>query len=122
MIKQLINWLKGDAAADTGQSAQSRRRVSVHASLHARAAPFPSAQSRPDKRTVGAGFEGRSENVSPGKSVLVSNGDAVDDTGARESLKLFDHAPLHPDESLGVDPYNSGKFDRSRHWDTRFRN
>jgi hypothetical protein len=37
-------------------------------------------------------------------------------------LKLFDDVPLDPEEPMGIDPYNSGEFDRSRHWDTRFRN
>ena len=122
MIKRLINWFKGDAAAETGRSAQQRRRVSVHASLHARATPSPAVRPQSAIRELGAGFEGRIENAGPGKNVLVSNGDAVDDTGARETLRLFDEAPLDPNEPMGIDPYNSGEFDRSRHWDTRFRN
>ena len=122
MITRLINWLKGDSATGIGRSAQQRRRVSVHASLHARAELSPAARPQPAIRELGAGFGGRIENAGPGKNVLVSNGDAVDDTGARESLRLFDDTPLDPDEPMGIDPYNSGEFDRSRHWDTRFRN
>ena len=122
MIKRLINWLKGDAAAETGRPVQQRRRVSVHASLHARATPSPAARPQPAVRQLGAGFEARIENAGPGKNVLVSNGEGVDDTGVREMLRLFDDAPLDPGESIGIDPYNSGEFDRSRHWDTRFRN
>lgn len=122
MIKRLINWLKGNTAADTGGPAQQRRRVSVHASLHARDIPSPAPRQQPDIGELKSAFEGRIENVGPGKNVLVSNGDAVDDTGAREMLKLFDDTPLDPKEPTGIDPYNSGEFDRSRHWDTRFRN
>jgi len=122
MIKRLINWLKGDAAAETGRSATQRRRVSVHTSLHARVTPAPAARPQPAIRELGAGFDGRIETAGPGKNVLVSNGDGVDDTGARETLRLFDDAPLDPNEPMGIDPYNSGEFDRSRHWDTRFRN
>ncbi len=121
MIKQLINLFKGDTAADTGQPKQQRRRVSVHASLHARDIPSPASRQQADSPELHAGFKGRIENVGPGKNVLVSNGDAVDDTGAREMLKLFDDTPLDPVEPMGIDPYNSGEFDRSRHWDTRFR-
>ena len=29
---------------------------------------------------------------------------------------------LRGSEPVGIDPYNSGQFDRSRHWDSRFRN
>jgi hypothetical protein len=122
MIKRLIDWIKGDAAGDTGRPAPQRRRVAVHASLHARVTPSPATRRQPDIREPGSGLKGRIENVGPGKNVLVSNGDAVEDTGAREMLKLFDDVPLDPKEPMGIDPYNSGEFDRSRHWDTRFRN
>ena len=122
MIKRLVNWLKGDAASDTGRPADRSRRVSAYAALHARATPAPLPGRQPDVRKLGATFKGRIENAGPGKNVLVSNADAVDDTGAREMLKLFDDVPLDPNEPLGIDPYNSGEFDRSRHWDTRFRN
>ena len=120
MIRRLIDWFKGDA--DTGQPAPERRRVSAHTALHARVPPPPAPRQRRDSLEPGSGLEGRIENVGPGKNVLVSNTDAIDDTGARESLRLFDDTPLDPDEPMGIDPYNSGEFDRSRHWDTRFRN
>ena len=42
--------------------------------------------------------------------------------GTGEMLELLDDSPLDPGEPVGIDPYNSGEFDRSRHWDTRFRN
>ena len=122
MIKRLIDWFKGDDAGDTGRPAPQRRRVSAHASLHARVTPSPAARRQPDIRESGSGLQGRIENVGPGKNVLVSNGDDVEDTGARETLKLFDDAPLDPRESTGIDPYNSGEFDRSRQCDTRFLN
>ena len=76
----------------------------------------------PGVRDMGPGLEGRVENVGPGKNVLVHDGETIDDTGAREMLKLFDDSPLDPSEPVGIDPYNSGQFDRSRHWDSRFRN
>ena len=122
MIRRLVDWLKGDAASDTGRTAQRSRRVSAHAALHARATPAPLPERQADIRALGPAFKGRIENAGPGKNVLVSNADAVDDTGAREMLRLFDDVPLDPDEATGIDPYNSGEFDRSRHWDTRFRN
>jgi len=121
MFKQWINWLKGDAESDPVKSPQQRRRVSAHAALHARSVPAPARTQKPDVREIGPTFEGRIENVGPGKNVLVADEDAIDDTGARESLRLFNDAPLDPGEPTGIDPYNSGQFDRSRNWDTRFR-
>ena len=122
MFKRWINWLKGDAASDPVQAPQQRRRTSAHAALHARSAPRAAARQAPDVRDLGPSFEGRVVNVGPGKNVLVRDGETIEDTGARETLKLFDDAPLDPSEPVGIDPYNSGQFDRSRHWNSRFRN
>ncbi|MDH4006120.1 MAG: hypothetical protein OEV32_14890, partial [Gammaproteobacteria bacterium] len=61
-------------------------------------------------------------NIGPGKNVLVRERHVSDDTGTQEMLKLLDDSPLDSDEPVGIDPYNSGEFDRSRHWNTRFRN
>lgn len=121
MFKQWINWLKGDASSDPVKSPQHRRRVSAHAALHARSVPTPARNRKPDIGEIEPTFEGRIENLGPGKNVLVADGDDIDDTGAREALRLLDDAPLDPGEPTGIDPYNSGQFDRSRNWDTRFR-
>jgi hypothetical protein len=122
MIKRLINWLKSGPASDIEEPAQQRRRVSAHAALHARATPTPTPGPRPDVSALNSEFEGRIENVGPGKNVLVRDTHLSDDTGTREMLKLLDDAPIDPEEPIGIDPYNSGEFDRSRHWNTRFRN
>ena len=121
MFKQWINWLKGEASSDPVKPPQQRRRVSAHAALHARSVPTPARTGKPDLRDIEPTFEGRIEDLGPGKNVLVADGDAIDDTGARETLRLFDDSPLDPSEPTGIDPYNSGQFDRSRNWDTRFR-
>ena len=122
MIRQLINWLKGGPAPENERPAPERRRVSAHAALHARVTPAPVRNPRPEINEVESEFEGRIENIGPGKNVLVRDGYTSDDTGSHEMLGLLDDSPLDPDEPAGIDPYNSGEFDRSRHWDTRFRN
>ena len=77
MVKRLINWLKGNAAADIGQPAK-RRRVSAHAALHARVTPPPPPRKQAEFLELGSGFEGRIENAGPsscsttGRSIRVS--------------------------------------------------
>jgi hypothetical protein len=122
MLKRWINWLKGDAASDPVRPAQQRRRVSAHAALHARSTPTPEPRKRPEFSDLAPVVDGRIENAGPGKNVLIRDGGAAEDTGSRETLKLPDGSPLDPDEPVGIDPYNSGQFDRSRHWNSRFRN
>ena len=55
-----------------------------------------------------------------GKNVLVQNEYQRDGTGADE-LSLVGESNEEVDTSGGIDPYNTGRFDRSKHWDKRFR-
>ncbi len=121
MFKRWINWFKGDTASDPVQAPQQRRRTSAYAALHARSTALEAGREQSVVRSTGACFAGRIQDIGPGKNVLVRDFETIDDTGARESLKLFDASPLDPSEPVGIDPYNSGLFDRSRHWDSRFR-
>ena len=121
MIRRLINWVKGETEPDDHEMTQERRRVSAHAALHARATPAPARKPEKEIGEFGDSFEGRIENIGPGKNVLVRDKLTSDDTGTQEALKLLDDSPLDPKEPVGIDPYNSGEFDRSRHWNSRFR-
>ena len=67
-------------------------------------------------------MDGQIESHGPGKNVLVKKKYVREDTGTYETLKILDDSILNEPEEDGIDPYNSGEFDRSRHWDKRFRN
>lgn len=62
---------------------------------------------------------GQIEDGGPGKNVLVRNKYLREDTGTHETLKIFDESLLDPEEENGIDPYNTGRFDRSKFWDVR---
>lgn len=67
-------------------------------------------------------ISGRIEDAGPGKNVLVRNRFVREDTGTHETLKILDETLLEPQqEEAGIDPYNTGRFDRAKHWETRFR-
>ena len=57
----------------------------------------------------------------PGKNVFVRNRFVREDTGTHETLKILDDSLLEAEEEAGIDPYNTGRFDRSKSWDVRFR-
>jgi hypothetical protein len=122
MISRIVNWLRGVPAPEPHRPTQQRRRVSAHAALHARAKQNPAPRQSLDISSPGGEFAGRIEDTGPGKNVLRRERLVSDDTGTREMLKLLDDSPLDKSEPAGIDPYNSGQFDRSRYWDTRFRN
>ncbi|HEX5788971.1 MAG TPA: hypothetical protein VFY03_12380 [Woeseiaceae bacterium] len=60
-------------------------------------------------------------DLGPGKNVLVRNKFRREDTGTHETLTIVDDSAVQTGEETGIDPYNTGKFDRSRNWDKRFR-
>ena len=44
-----------------------------------------------------------------------------EDTGTHETLTILDDSLTGKEEEDGLDPYNTGAFDRSKNWDNRFR-
>ena len=40
--------------------------------------------------------------------------------GTHETLTLLDDSLVDSGEETGLDPYNTGGFDRSKNWDRRF--
>jgi hypothetical protein len=61
------------------------------------------------------------EDGGPGKNVLTRTKYVREDTGTHETLKILDDSLVDSDEESGIDPYNTGGFDRSKNWNTRFR-
>jgi len=59
---------------------------------------------------------GRIEDGGPGKNVLIRNKYVREDTGTHETLKIFSAANVDQGDDDGQDPYNSGRFDRSKSW------
>ena len=63
-------------------------------------------------------MEGKIVDGGPGKNVLIRNKYVREDTGTHDSLKIVDDSlPKSADED-GIDPYNTGRFDRSKSWDS----
>jgi hypothetical protein len=56
----------------------------------------------------------------PGKNVLIRKF-VREDTGTHDTLKILDQSVLESDDASGIDPYNTGRFDRAKSWETRFR-
>lgn len=66
-------------------------------------------------------LHGRIESIGPGKNVYVRSQYIREDTGTHETLKIVDESLLQSENEDGFDPYNTGRFDRSKHWNTRTR-
>jgi len=88
----------------------------------ARAQQKPAGPAERESIDIEPHLEGRIEDLGPGKNVLIRNKYVREDTGTHDTLKILDDSMLETDEETGLDPYNTGQFDRSRNWDKRFRN
>jgi len=62
--------------------------------------------------------EGKIIDGGPGKNVLVRNKYVREETGTHDTLKIVDDSLLKSADEDGMDPYNTGRFDRSRSWDS----
>ena len=120
MIRRLLNWLR-PAGQEPAAPARTRQRA-VPKARPPRHAPTADAASG-DERLVEFDAEvgGSIEDSGPGKNVLIRNRFVREDTGTYETLKILDDSLVDDDEEAGIDPYNTGEFDRSRNWDKRFR-
>lgn len=76
----------------------------------------PATQSKTEPK-----FSGKIESQGPGKNVLIRNRYVREDTGTHETLKILDDSMVDSGEETGIDPYNTGGFDRSKNWNNRFR-
>lgn len=118
MVKQFANWLKARFSAERPVAAPNLRKTGSYV------APSPRLKKQQEPRaatdfadTVDEPAH-RIESNGPGKNVLVRI--RREDTGTHETLTLLDDSLVDSEEEAGLDPYNTGGFDRSKNWDRRF--
>lgn len=121
MLRRLISWFRGEPAPPQSRTAQLRRRSSAHAAVQDAAENPEQRELAPDFFETNQSVERRIESTGPGKNVLIRNKYVREETGTHETLKILDDSMLDGGDEDGIDPYNSGEFDRSKNWDKRFR-
>ena len=117
MLEKLKNWFTSrfsggdpDTMADHRSSRTPPRRVAT-----------PKVPRRtPEFVDTDDDLAGDIESHGPGKNVLIRNKFVREDTGTHETLKILDDSLIDSGEEAGLDPYNTGSFDRSKNWDRRF--
>ncbi|MGA8203678.1 MAG: hypothetical protein WB812_04110 [Woeseiaceae bacterium] len=123
-MKRLINWLtsrfssrKASPRPELNQTGSYLRETGSHA----RARHFTPKQAVPRRQAEFVKLEthvdGSIREAGPGKNVLVRNRFVREDTGTHETLRILDDASIETREETGIDPYNTGQFDRSRNWE-----
>jgi hypothetical protein len=130
MFEKIIKWIQGVGASQQSTPARELHQSGAHP--RPRQAPHDRHKSvdrrkNADRRTQPEFVEldptvaGKIVSNGPGKNVLVRNRYQREDTGTHETLKIVDDSLVDSGEETGIDPYNTGNFDRSKNWDKRFR-
>lgn len=118
-MKRFINWLKDRYAGGGAEPSTDLRQTGAHAPPR-RTVP---TQAVPDRQPEFVDLDphagGRIKGLGPGKNVLIRNKFVREETGTHDTLRILDDSLIETEEEEGMDPYNTGRFDRSRHWDSR---
>jgi len=127
-MKRFIKWLGQKLSPDTNYLDEDLhpendriRPVPVRVKPPAaRPRPQPPAAPTvsPDNIELSTGISGAIADGGPGKNVLVRSRFQQEDTGAHENLTIVDDTfPESEEKEAEFDPYNTGRFDRSKSWD-----
>lgn len=132
MLKILKKWLGKTPAQKAPEPMDMLRKTGSHRALRPTAKPAPGTPRKPQAqpkaanpskpRTPGRDVDTEKpiiEEVGPGKNVLVRRM-VREESGTHETLKILDDSVIEGEEESGLDPYNTGQFDRSKYWDKRF--
>lgn len=125
-MKRFLNWLADKISpqeashkvtrSHPGQPVRPAKKVSPRKLTAVRAAP-KSAYVKFD-----ATVSGEIVDAGPGKNVLKRSKFVREDSGTHDSLSIIDESAIvENNDEEGIDPYNTGRFDRSKNWDKRFR-
>ena len=125
-MKRLINWLTSKAMPKKASSTPARppdlgnlRNTGGHTVPRRKTVRQALPRSQPEFVDLDPKVGGRIEDRGPGKNVLIRNKYVREDTGTHETLKILDDSIIDTAEEEGIDPYNTGHFDRSKNWDKR---
>ena len=135
MMKRFINWLTRTESlkkaspdpklSSTGrhlrQTGSHLRQTGGHTVPRVARPKQALPRSQPEYVDIDPHVEGRIEDNGPGKNVLIRNKYVREDTGTHETLKILDDSMIDTEEEEGIDPYNTGQFDRSKNWDKRLK-
>jgi len=121
MMKSLKNWWKNRVSGNEPAPRRGLHKTGAHRVTPVPRNQRPSPELKPKIEAVPADLDGEIESNGPGKNVLIRNKFIREDTGTHETLKILDDSLIDTGEETGLDPYNTGGFDRSKNWDRRFR-
>ena len=116
-MNRFLKWLGSKLFPNKAASESVLRQTTRRGKVAPKAAR-PTA-AKPDLVDFNSDLGGRIHDGGPGKNVLIRNKYVREDTGTHDTLKIIDDSLLEDEEEFGMDPYNTGRFDRSKSWNLR---
>ena len=127
-MKRFIKWLRGifspqktSRGPELTQTGSHLRQTGSQLKRKGPGVRQTVPRRQPDFVDLNPKLAGRMEDSGPGKSVLIRNKYVREDSGTHETLTILDDSLIDNDDEAGIDPYNTGDFDRSKNWDKRTR-
>ena len=127
-MKRFLNWLADKISPERASPKVARYRPTDTPSQSKKPAPSkatkPKQQANPDYVEFDGSIEGEDNSAGPRKNAVRRSKFVRENAGTHDTLSIVDesggaHSDNHDEE--GIDPYNTGRFDRSKNWDKRFR-
>ena len=124
-MKRFLNWLADKISPQKRSPRPDLKQTAQHKIPKKTAKKTPTKQavprSQPEFVEFDARVDGKIDNAGPGKNVFKRNKYIREETGTHETLSILDESVENTPDEEGIDPYNTGQFDRSKTWDKRFR-
>jgi hypothetical protein len=126
-MKRFFRWLASKISPQTASPTQDLTQTGAHLrrtgrhALSSGVGHRPAVPSRqPEVINFDVDDKDSIDDLGAGKNVLIRKL-VREDTGTHETLTILDDNAIDTQEQSGIDPYNTGRFDRSKNWDKRFR-
>lgn len=126
-MKRFLNWLADKISPEEATQKIARNRSgTVPRATRRPVAANRTATTRTansDYVEFDAAVDGRIEAGGPGKNVLRRTKFVREEAGTHDMLSIVDDSSntAGSNDAEGIDPYNTGRFDRSKNWDKHFR-
>mgnify|MGYP001826662326 CR=1 FL=1 len=123
-MKRFFNWLADKISPEKAPPRVDVTQTGQHTSVKKTGKPRKQAvpRSQPEYIDFDSSVDGQIETGGPGKNILRKSKFVRDDSGRHDSLSILDESVADAEQDgEGIDPYNTGQFDRSKNWDKRFR-
>lgn len=113
-MQKFTNWLRDHLP--TNETGSKQDLSSIGAKI------FGRERRVGDRRAFKAKAATQSQKTdAAGENALIRNRFVREETNTQDKLSILDDSLIDSGEAGGIDPYNTGRFDRSKNWDNRFR-